>query len=78
MQGSFNLSMVYKDGNIELKTRFGRWGYIHPMIVLSGKTSLSFEPDGEGQFRTLRDKPVRVGLAWMVVGKLTVLSKVSV
>lgn len=76
MNEPFNLPIVYKGEEVELKARFERWGYTHRMAVLIGETTVTFEPDEEGGYRALGTGGVETGLLQVIAEKLVKLSQV--
>ncbi|OCX54352.1 hypothetical protein BEL04_08835 [Mucilaginibacter sp. PPCGB 2223] len=74
MNETFNLPVIYKGEELELKARFERYGYTHRIAVLIGETTIIFEPDEEGGYRALGTGPVDVGLLRMIAEKLAALS----
>lgn len=78
MNEPFNLPIVYRGEELELKARFERWGYTHRMAVLIGETTVTFEPDEEGSYRAMGTGNVETGLLEVIVKKLVTLSRSSV
>jgi len=74
MNEPFNLSIVYKGEERELKARFERWGYTHRIAVLISETTVTFEPDEEGGYRALAEQPVDAVLLRTVAEKLAKIS----
>lgn len=73
MNEPFNLPVVYKGEEQELRARFERWGHTHRIAVLIGETTVTFEPDEEGSYRALGEinaKQPDIGLLRAVVEKL--------
>jgi hypothetical protein len=73
MNEPFNLPVIYRGEEQELKARFERWGYTHRIAVLIGETTVTFEPDEEGGYRALAPQPVPVDLLRAVAEKLAAL-----
>jgi len=78
MNEPFNLPVTYKGEELELKARFERWGYTHRFVVLFGETTVTFEPDDEGNYRALGEGQIEIGLLQMVASKLAALSRSTV
>jgi len=78
MNEPFNLSITYQGEEQEFKARFERWGYTHRFIVLIGETTITFEPDDEGNYRALGDRTVELHLLQLLAEKLATLTKSSV
>jgi len=78
MNEPFNLSITCQGEEQEFKARFERWGYTHRFIVLIGETTVTFEPDDEGNYRALGEGNVDIALLQLLTEKLTTLNRQSV
>lgn len=79
MTESFILPVNYLGTEHEFKARFERWGYTHRIAVLIDEDTFVFEPDEEGNYRTLTTGVTgasfaNFGLLQTVVEKLKTLS----
>jgi hypothetical protein len=73
MNEPFIIPVNYDGKELEYKARFERWGYTHRISVLVGETTVVFEPDEEGGYRTLETEdafPVPLELLQALAKKL--------
>lgn len=58
MHEPFIISVNHLGTEYDLRARFERWGYTHRIAVLIGEHTVIFEPDEEGGYRAIADKPL--------------------
>jgi hypothetical protein len=81
MNGPFLIAVTFNGQEQEYKARLERWGYTHRISVLTGETTVIFEPDEEGGYRAIATenpvpgKPVPFSLLKLIAERLKILSE---